>query len=77
MLAYGIWLLAGWHVTDVIRNARHGAALTGALALFVADTLQAAFGISTPLLVVPLPLALLHRATALVVLTVAVFTRSG
>lgn len=72
MLAYAIWLLAAWHVTDVIRGARHGPALIGALALFVAVTLQAALGISTLLLVVPLPLALLHQAMAMVVLTVAV-----
>ena len=71
MLAYAIWLLAAWHVTDSIRNARHGPALTRALALFVAFSLQAALGISTLLLVVPLPLALLHQAMAMVVLTVA------
>jgi cytochrome c oxidase assembly protein subunit 15 len=72
MLAYAIWLFAGWHVTDVIRNARDGPALAGALALFGAVTLQAALGISTLLLVVPLPLALLHQTMAMVVLTVAV-----
>jgi heme a synthase len=72
MLAYAIWLFAAWHLTDVIRNARHGPALAGALALFVAVTLQAALGISTLLLVVPLPLALLHQAMAMAVLTVAV-----
>ncbi len=72
MLAYAIWLLTAWHVTDVIRNARHGPALAGALALFVAVTFQAALVISTLLLVVPLPLALLHQAMAMVVLTVAV-----
>lgn len=72
MLAYAIWLLAGWHVADVIRHARSGPALPGALALFVAVTLQAVLGISTLLLLVPLPLALLHQAMAMVVLTVAV-----
>jgi heme a synthase len=72
MLAYAIWLFAGWHVTDVIRNARNGPALTGALALFGVVTLQAALGISTLLLVVPLSLALLHQTMAMVVLTVAV-----
>ncbi len=72
MLAYAIWLLAAWHVTDVIRNTRHGPALIGALALFVAVTLQAALGISTLLMVVPLPLALLHQAVAMFALTVAV-----
>jgi len=72
MLAYVIWLLAAWHVTDVIRHARQGPALIGALALFIAVTLQAVLGISTLLLVVPLPLALLHQALAMVVLTVAI-----
>ena len=41
-------------------------------ALFVAVTLQAALGIITLLRVVPIPLALSHQATAIVVLTVAV-----
>jgi heme a synthase len=72
MLAYAIWLLAAWHVADVIRNTRRGPALIGALALFVAVTLQAALGIITLLLVVPLPLALLHQGTAMVVLTIAI-----
>jgi heme a synthase len=72
MLAYAIWLLAAWHVTDVIGSTRQGPALIGALALFVAVTLQAALGISTLVLVVPLPLAVLHQAMAMVALTVAV-----
>jgi heme a synthase len=72
MLAYAIWLLAAWHVADVVGSTRRGPALIGALALFVAVTLQAALGISTLLLVVPLPLALLHQAMAIAVLTVAV-----
>lgn len=69
MLAYTVWLVAGWHLADTVR---HGAAWRGALALFAAVTLQAALGITTLLLVVPLPLALAHQATAIVVLTVAV-----
>lgn len=69
MLAYTIWLVAGWHLAD---TARHGTAWRGALALFAAVTLQAGLGIATLLLVVPLPLALLHQATAIVVLTVAI-----
>jgi heme a synthase len=72
MLAYAIWLVAAWHLTDVIRNTQHRSAVIGALALFVVVTLQAALGISTLLLVVPLPLALLHQAVAMVALTVAV-----
>jgi len=72
MLGYAIWLFAALYLTYVARNARHGPALNGALALFVAVTLQAALGISTLLLLVPLLLALLHQAMAMVVLTVAV-----
>jgi heme a synthase len=72
MLAYAIWLLAAWHVFDVLRSGRRGPALVGALALFAAVTIQAALGIATLLEVVPLPLALLHQAMAMVVLTVAV-----
>jgi cytochrome c oxidase assembly protein subunit 15 len=72
MLAYAIWIVAGWHFVDALRTARQGAAWRGALALFVAVTLQAALGISTLLLVVPLPLAMLHQAMAIAVLTVAV-----
>ncbi len=69
MLAYAIWLAAGCHLVD---TARHETAWRGALTLFAAVTLQAALGVATLLLVVPLPLAMLHQAMAIVVLTVAV-----
>jgi heme a synthase len=72
MLAYAIWLLAAWHVVDAARTTQRGAALSGALALFATVTIQAALGITTLLEVVPLPLALMHQATAMLVLTVAV-----
>ena len=72
MLAYAIWLGAAWHAIDTLRTTRRGAAWRGALTLFVAVTLQAVLGIATLLWVVPLPLALSHQATAIVVLTVAV-----
>ncbi|MFZ3350173.1 MAG: COX15/CtaA family protein [Xanthobacteraceae bacterium] len=72
MLAYAIWLGAAWHAIDTLRTTRRGAAWWGALTLFVAVTLQAVLGIATLLWVVPLPLALSHQATAIVVLTVAV-----
>src|SRR5262249_21751112 len=62
MLAYAIWLVATWHAVDVLRTGRHDAVGRGALALCAAVTLQAALGIATLLLVVPLPLALLHQA---------------
>ena len=72
MLAYAVWLGAAWHAIDTLRTTRRGAAWRGALTLFVAVTLQAVLGIATLLWVVPLPLALSHQATAIVVLTVAV-----
>ena len=70
MLAYAIWLCALAHAIDVGR-ARRGPALAGALALLVALTLQAALGIWTLLAAAPLPVALLHQAMAMLVLTAA------
>jgi heme a synthase len=72
MLAYAIWLFTAWHAVDTFRVARARPAFLGALALFAAVTVQAALGITTLLLVVPLPLALLHQGTAMIVLTIAV-----
>jgi len=82
MLAYGIWLAAVAHLADVIAQRRGGAILNGALALACVVTLQAGIGIVTLLHQVPLPLALLHQITAIVVLTIAVihaerFSRSN
>jgi heme a synthase len=72
MLAYTIWICVLLHVIDVIRAAGRGRQLTGATVLFVAVTLQAALGIATLLLRVPLDLALTHQAMAMVALTAAV-----
>jgi cytochrome c oxidase assembly protein subunit 15 len=72
MLAYAIFVLAILHVADVARTVRGGAALTGALVLAAAVTLQAAIGILTLLHVVPLGLALAHQAMAVVTLAIAV-----
>jgi heme a synthase len=72
MLAYTVWLLAGWHVFDVLRARCPWQLLVGAVALFAGVTIQAALGITTLLMVVPLPLAMLHQAMAMVVLTLAV-----
>jgi cytochrome c oxidase assembly protein subunit 15 len=69
-LAYVLWLCALAHVFDVWR-ARKGPALAGAFGLLVALTLQAALGIWTLLAAVPLPVALLHQAVAILVLTAA------
>jgi cytochrome c oxidase assembly protein subunit 15 len=71
MMAYVLWLLSIAHVVQVALW-RAGAALTGALALAVAITLQAGVGILTLLHEAPLALSLLHQGMAIVVLTVAV-----
>ena len=71
MLAYAIWLCALLHALDVARTLKTGLARIGAFALFAVVTLQAALGIFTVLLRVPLPAALLHQAVAMLVLTAA------
>src|SRR5262245_1440256 len=59
------------HAFDVARTLRGGPALTAALALASAVTIQAALGIATLLYQAPLALALLHQGMAIVVLTIA------
>ncbi|HEX4041450.1 MAG TPA: COX15/CtaA family protein [Xanthobacteraceae bacterium] len=71
MLAYAIWIAALIHAFNTVRSVKERTVVAGAVALAVAVTLQAALGIATLLMVVPLPLALLHQAMAMVVLTVA------
>jgi cytochrome c oxidase assembly protein subunit 15 len=72
MVAYALELLVLLHAVDVSRTVRGGAALTGALALASAVTLQAMLGIVTLLHQAPLALGLLHQTMALAVLTIAV-----
>ena len=72
MMAYALWLVALWHAIDVARSHRGGAALTGALMLACAVTLQAGAGIVTLIYQAPIGLALVHQAMAIVVLTIAV-----
>jgi cytochrome c oxidase assembly protein subunit 15 len=71
MLAYALWLCALVHALDVRRAAPKGPALAGAIGLLVALTLQAALGIWTLVAAVPLAVALLHQAVAMLALTVA------
>jgi cytochrome c oxidase assembly protein subunit 15 len=71
MVAYALWLAAVFHAVDAARS-RPGAAFNGALALACAITVQAGIGIATLLHQAPLPLALLHQVTGIVVLTIAV-----
>ena len=72
LAAYALWLLAVLHAADVAHTMRRGPALTAALALACAVTLEAALGIVTLIHGTPLALALMHQAMAIVVLTIAV-----
>jgi len=72
MMAYALWLLALAHAVHVAHRVGGGGALTGALWLAGAVTLQAVLGIVTLLEQAPLALALLHQAMAIAVLTIAV-----
>ena len=76
MMGYAIFVLAILHAVDVVRTARRGEAVTWALALASAVTLQAGLGIVTLLHVTPLPLALGHQAMAVIVLGIAVIHAS-
>ncbi len=71
MLAYAIWFVALVHAVNVTRIVKTGPVVAGAVILAAAVTLQAALGIFTLLMVVPISLALMHQAMAMVVLTVA------
>jgi cytochrome c oxidase assembly protein subunit 15 len=72
MVAYALELFVLLHAVDVARTVRGGAALSGALALASAVTLQATLGIVTLLHQAPIALALPHQAMAVVVLAIAV-----
>jgi len=72
MLAYAIWLLAIGHAIDAMRHEADARTRHEALALAVLVTAQAALGITTLLLVVPLALAIAHQAMAVIVLTAAI-----
>jgi heme a synthase len=71
MLAYAIFVIALLHALDVAGAVKGRGVRTGAFVLFAAILLQIALGIATLLWVVPLSLALLHQALAMLVLTVA------
>ena len=71
MLAYAIFVLALAQAFAATRALKRGPAVTGAVLLAAAVTLQAALGIWTLLMVAPLDLALAHQAGAMIVLTIA------
>ncbi len=72
MVAYLLWLLAGWHMVASLRAAPHTTHARRSVVLFALVTIQAIIGIATLLLVVPMHLALTHQAVALLVLGFAV-----
>ena len=71
MLAYVIFVIALLHAIDVGGTLKDRGARTGAFVLFAAVVLQIAIGVATLLWIVPLPLALLHQAMAMLLLTAA------
>jgi cytochrome c oxidase assembly protein subunit 15 len=72
MTAYALLALALWHAIDTVRARAGAAAIGGAWWLVAAILLQAVLGILTLLQQVPIDLALMHQAVAIVVLTLAV-----
>ena len=72
MLAFGLVLLALAHLLDAARTAPRSAVQAGALWVALAVLAQAAVGMFTLIHAVPIPLALLHQAMAIVLLTTAV-----
>jgi cytochrome c oxidase assembly protein subunit 15 len=72
MLAYAIWLLVVGHAIGALRGEADLRARQEAVVLALLVTAQAALGIATLLLVVPLGLAIAHQAMAVVVLTAAI-----
>jgi cytochrome c oxidase assembly protein subunit 15 len=72
MTAYALFLLALWHLIDLIRAKADTALVNGALGIVIALTVQIALGVLTLLHMVPISLALMHQAVALVVLTQAI-----
>jgi cytochrome c oxidase assembly protein subunit 15 len=71
VLAYAIFLVALVHAIDVGRTVKARGVRTGAFVLLGAIVVQIALGVATLLWVVPLSLALLHQAVAMLVLSTA------
>ncbi len=71
LLADAVFICALLYALDVARTVKKGPARTGAFVLFAAVTLQVALGVTTLILRVPLAVALLHQAMAMLVLTAA------
>jgi heme a synthase len=71
MLAYAIFVIALLHAIDVGGTVKDRGVRTGAFVLLAAVLLQIGLGVATLVWVVPLPLALLHQAMAMLLLTAA------
>jgi cytochrome c oxidase assembly protein subunit 15 len=71
MLAYAILFCALFHAFDAMRLVKTGWVVVSAVVLAAAVAVQAALGILTLLGRVPIDLALMHQAMAMLVLTVA------
>jgi heme a synthase len=71
MVAYAIFICAWLHAFDVARTLKKGWVVTSSAVLALAVTLQAMLGIWTLLDRVPITLALMHQAMAMLVLTIA------
>jgi cytochrome c oxidase assembly protein subunit 15 len=72
MLGYVIGLVVLLHFVNVAKVVKHGAIVSSAASVLAAVAVQVALGIWTLLSVAALPVALLHQATALLALTLAV-----
>jgi cytochrome c oxidase assembly protein subunit 15 len=72
LMAYALWLFAIIHAVDITRTLGRSRALIRVLILAAAVTIQAVLGILTLIFETPLALALMHQATAMAVLTIAV-----
>jgi heme a synthase len=77
MLAYAIFVLVALHLIDVARTRKNDPAVKSAFVLFASVVLQVALGIFMLLIRTPLPLALLHQAVAMLVLTAATLHAAG
>ena len=72
LMAYALWLFVIIHAVDITRTLGRSRALIRVLILVSAVTIQAVLGILTLIFETPLALALMHQATAMAVLTIAV-----
>jgi cytochrome c oxidase assembly protein subunit 15 len=77
MNAYLVWTLAAVQMIVTLWRMPTGRHATRAIWFFLLVTVQAALGIATLLLVVPMDLALTHQACAIVVLAFAVMHWRG